>query len=261
MIVKQDFRGRSGYLRGNEHDPTLVPGPGAIVASMTPRTIGIDGDDTLWESEAHFVTTTAKMVDLLSNWVHSSEAVERLMDVERRNLKTLGYGVNAFALSMIQTAIEVTNSEVSAPVIHQIIEWAKELMSHPVDLLDGVPEALESLAEVSDLLLITKGDLLHQESKVARSGLAEFFRAIHIVSEKDPRTYQRILDEHDVRAEEFMMVGNSMRSDVLPVVQLGGVGVYIPHNLTWELENVHEDNIPDEVVELRCLGDVASLLE
>ncbi len=228
---------------------------------MTPRMIGLDGDDTLWESETHFVTTTAKMTDLLSDWVNSDAAVERLVAVERRNLNTLGYGVKAFALSMIETAIEVSNAEVDATTIQQIVEWAKELMDHPVEVIDGVREAVEGLVERWPVILVTKGDLLHQESKVAGSGLAELFTGIHIVSEKDPQTYSRILAEHRIEPREFVMVGNSMRSDVMPVVTLGGQGIHIPHDLTWALEEVDGIEVPEGVAELRRLGEVAPLLE
>ncbi len=228
---------------------------------MTPRMIGLDGDDTLWESETHFVTTTAKMADLLSDWVDSDAAVERLIAAERRNLKTLGYGVKAFALSMIETAIEVSASEVDATTIQQIVEWAKELMDHPVEVIEGVREAVEGLVARWPVILVTKGDLLHQESKVAGSGLADLFTGVHIVSEKDPQTYSRILAEHGIEPREFVMVGNSMRSDVIPVVELGGRGIHIPHDLTWALEEVDGIAVPEGVSELRRLGEVAPLLE
>jgi putative hydrolase of the HAD superfamily len=223
--------------------------------------IGLDGDDTLWESETHFVTTTEKMTSLLSEWVNSESAVERLVKVERRNLATLGYGVKAFALSMIETAIEVSEGEVDAATIHQIIGWAKELMDHPVEVIHGVPESVATLAERWPVILVTKGDLLHQESKFARSGLEEYFSGVHIVSEKDRHTYARILAEHGMAPGDFVMVGNSLRSDVLPVVELGGRGIHIPHDFTWALEHVEDSDIPDSVTVLRSLGEVAPLLD
>ena len=205
-------------------------------------TIGLDGDDTLWDSESHFVLTTKRFADLLEPWIPTLDEVEeRLLDVERRNLALLGYGVKAFTLSMIETAIEVSEGNVPASHIRQILEWGKEVLDHPVELLDGVTETIDRLARSFRLILITKGDLFHQESKVARSGIAESFSAIEIVSEKDPDTYRRVLERHDVDPAEFLMVGNSVRSDVLPVIEIGGRAVYIPYHVTWALETVDPD--------------------
>jgi putative hydrolase of the HAD superfamily len=205
-------------------------------------TIGFDGDDTLWDSESHFVLTTKRFADLLEPWLPSLDAVEeQLLEVEGRNLGLLGYGVKAFTLSMIETAIEVSDGAVPASHISEIISWAKELLDHPVDLLDGVVETVDRLATSHRLILVTKGDLFHQESKVARSGLAESFDGIEIVSEKDPETYRRVLDRHGVSPGEFLMVGNSVRSDVLPVLEIGGRAVHIPYHVTWALETVEPE--------------------
>ena len=219
--------------------------------------IGLDGDDTLWHSETHFVTTTERLVDLLDPYVgHSAEAEGRLIEVERRNLERFGYGVKAFTLSMIETAIEVSGQQITAGEIHQIVDWSKELMDHPVELIPGVADAVADLADDHTLLLVTKGDLLHQESKVARSGLSELFEGVHIVSEKDPATYRRVLDQHGVAPQEFVMVGNSLRSDILPVVELGGRGIHVPYHTTWALEQVEETELPAGV---ERLDDLAQL--
>ena len=209
----------------------------ADVGSIT--TVGLDGDDTLWDSESHFVLTTKRFADLLEPWLPSLDAVEeRLLDVEAHNLALLGYGAKAFTLSMIETAIEVSEGSVPAGHIREILSWGKELLDHPVELLDGVAETVDDLAGRFRLILVTKGDLFHQESKVARSGLAEAFAGIDIVSEKDPETYQRVLHRHGVSPEEFLMVGNSVRSDVLPVLEIGARAVYIPYHVTWAHETV-----------------------
>lgn len=229
---------------------------------MGTPVIGIDGDDTLWHSEGHFVTTTARLTGLLDPWIpHTEAAQERLITVERRNLDRFGYGVKAFTLSMIETAIEISDAQVSAREIQQILDWSKELLDHPVELLDGVRDAISALAADHRLLLITKGDLLHQESKVARSELAEHFEGVHIVSEKDPATYQRVLDRHDIAARDFVMVGNSLRSDILPVIEIGGRGVHVPYHTTWALELVEESDLPAEVHRIERLGELAGLLD
>lgn len=227
------------------------------------QAIGLDGDDTLWHSESHFVTTTERLVDLLAPYLErGTDAEEHLIQVERRNLELFGYGVKAFTLSMIETAIEVSQRRVTAEEIHRIVGWSKELMDHPVELIPGVEEAVGELSSRHELLLVTKGDLLHQESKVARSGLADRFAGIHIVSEKDPATYSRILEAHGVDPADFVMVGNSLRSDILPVLEIGGRGVHVPYHTTWALEHVEDSELPDGVDrldDLRGLGDLLDL--
>lgn len=201
------------------------------------RTVGIDGDDTLWHNENLFADTEARYKELLSHHATAEQIGARLYETEMRNLGIFGYGVKSFMLSMIETAIEITEQRIGAADIQQIIQLGREMMAEPVDLLDGVRETVEELAEHYDLLLITKGDLFHQESKVARSGLADHFRAVEIVSEKDPATYRAVLDRHVVDPGAFVMIGNSVRSDITPVVEIGGRGLHIPYHVTW----AHED--------------------
>jgi putative hydrolase of the HAD superfamily len=209
---------------------------------MGTPVVGLDGDDTLWHSESHFVTTTERLAELLSPWVpHTAAAEARLVEVERRNLALFGYGVKAFTLSMIETAIEVSGEQVT-------------------ELLPEVAETVARLAGDHRLLLVTKGDLLHQESKVARSGLAEHFEGIHIVSEKDPATYRRVLAAHGVEPTDFVMVGNSLRSDILPVLELGGRGIHVPYHTTWALEEVDEADLPPGVDRAEGLAGAAALL-
>ncbi|MCB0952714.1 MAG: HAD hydrolase-like protein [Microthrixaceae bacterium] len=223
--------------------------------------VGLDGDDTLWHSESHFITTTERLGDLLAGYLDDDASHEdHLIEVERRNLARFGYGVKAFTLSMIETAVEVSGGRVTGSEVQRILDWSKELMDHPVELLDGVVETVGSLAEQHDLVLVTKGDLLHQESKVARSGLTELFDGIHIVSEKDPDTYRRVLEAHGTRPDSFVMVGNSVRSDVQPVLQLGGTGIHVPYHTTWALELVENDDAGGyERVER--IADVPGVLE
>lgn len=226
---------------------------------MTISTIGLDGDDTLWHSESHFEVTTARFVDLLAPWVpHTDAAEQRLLAIESANLGLLGYGVKAFTLSMIETAIEISDGEVPASSIQRILDWGKELLDHPVELLDGVAETVDGLVGRYELVLITKGDLFHQESKLARSGLAEAFTGIEIVSEKDEATYARVLARQGTQASEFVMVGNSVRSDVLPVLAIGGRAVHVPYHVTWAHEAVDDD---PGVPVLESLRDLPDLLD
>ena len=214
---------------------------------MALTTQALDGDDTLWHSETHFAVTTERVLDLVRPWVDGDAATAHLLEVERKNLAVFGYGVKAFILSVIETVIEVSDGEVPAGRIHEVVGWAKELLDHPVELMDGVAETLDQLAGSYRLLLITKGDLLHQESKVARSGLADQFDAVEIVADKDTATYRRILDRHGIDPAEFVMAGNSVRSDVAPVVELGGWGVHVPFHLTWALEAHDGTGLADRV--------------
>jgi putative hydrolase of the HAD superfamily len=212
--------------------------------TVTITTVGLDGDDTLWHSESHFELTTARLVELLSPWVDADaedpvSIHDRLIATERRNLALLGYGVKAFTLSMVETAIEVSDGTIPAGAIREIIAWGRELLDHPVELLDGVEDTLRTLRGDYRLVLITKGDLLHQESKIAQSGLEPLFTGIEIISEKDPATYRRVLQRQSVEPASFTMVGNSVRSDVIPVLELGGTAVHVPYHVTWALEH-HE---------------------
>ncbi len=210
--------------------------PTGRLCAVALTTLALDGDDTLWHSETHFAVTTERVLDLVRPWVDGDAATAHLLEVERKNLEVFGYGVKAFILSVIETVVEVSGGQVPADRIHEVVGWAKELLEHPVELMDGVAETLDLLAGQYRLVLITKGDLLHQESKVARSGLADRFEAVEIVGDKDVATYRRILDRHGIAPDEFVMAGNSVRSDVAPVVELGGWGVHVPFHLTWALE-------------------------
>jgi len=205
--------------------------------------IALDGDDTLWHSEQLFVDTQARFRELLAPYAELDEAAldERLVEVERANLPVFGYGVMAFTLSLIETAIEVTKGRIPGHDLQAIIDLGKELLDHPVQLLEGVAEGVDELTDRYRVMVITKGDLLHQESKVARSGLAEVLWQVEVVSEKDEETYRRILARHGIDPGTFVMVGNSVRSDVLPVLALGAAAIHIPYHVTWVLEEVEPE--------------------
>lgn len=199
-------------------------------------TIGFDADDTLWESEVYFAVTQERFEALLAPWCASTDVASALLEAERSNLAHFGYGVKGFTLSMIETAIELTEGALPANALAEIIAWGREMMAHPVTLLDGVVDVLDELAGRYRLALITKGDLFHQESKVAESGLGDRFDSVEILSEKDERSYQRVLDRLGIEAPSFLMVGNSVRSDIEPVVAIGARAVHIPHAITWAVE-------------------------
>lgn len=200
--------------------------------------VGLDGDDTLWHNESIFAATHDRFRAMVERYAPDAGIDERLLATERRNLELFGYGVKGFALSLIETAITVSDGRISAHDVARIVDWAKDMLRHPVDLLDGVADTVAHLATRYRLVLITKGDFFHQESKVARSGLAEHFDVVEIVAEKDPASYRRVLGRAGIDPASFVMVGNSLRSDVLPVLEIGGHAVHIPYRLTWEHEQV-----------------------
>lgn len=197
--------------------------------------IAFDGDDTLWHNERLFSVTQERFKALLARYGVTA-VDEELLATEVRNLALFGYGIKGFTLSMVETAIALTNGRIDAHDIATIIAHGKAMLDHPVELMDGAAEVVEALRDRYRLMVITKGDLFDQESKLARSGLAEAFWRIEIVSEKDASTYRRLLDRHAIAPDRFLMVGNSVRSDILPVLTIGGRAVHVPYQLTW----VHE---------------------
>jgi putative hydrolase of the HAD superfamily len=213
---------------------------------MAIRVVGLDGDDTLWHNETRFKLTQAELRDLLQRHVPEADVEAHLADVEMKNLGIYGYGVKAFTLSMIETAIQLTNGKIPAADIEVILGWGKRMLMEPTELLPGVEEALRELSLRYDLLLITKGDLFDQESKLARSGLAGLFLGVEILSEKNANSYRGVLKRRGIKPEEFVMVGNSLRSDVLPVLELGARAVHIPYEVTWHHEQVPEESLPRE---------------
>lgn len=202
--------------------------------------IAFDADDTLWHNERLFQATESQFTELLAAY-HSADWVrQRLLATEIRNLGHFGYGIKGFILSMIETAIELTEQRIGGAEIQHIIDWGHAMLRAPVDLLDGVRETIEALAPDYKLMLLTKGDLFDQESKLARSGLGDHFDAVEIVSEKDAKTYAAIMRRHGIAPPQFLMVGNSVKSDILPVLEAGGAAVHIPYETTWAHEHVAE---------------------
>ena len=224
--------------------------------------MGLDGDDTLWQNETRFQLTQTALRDLLRRHVPDADVDAHLAEVEMRNLRIYGYGVKAFTLSMIETAIQLTDRRIPAADLEVILGWGQKMLSAPTELLDGVEAALQDLSRRYELLLITMGDLFDQESKLARSGLADMFKGVEILSEKNVDAYRSVLRRRHIERAEFVMVGNSLRSDIAPVVALGARAVHIPYPLTWHHEQVPEDAMPREGWHrLENIGELGALLD
>ncbi|WP_121632876.1 HAD family hydrolase [Tropicibacter alexandrii] len=219
------------------------------------QTIGFDADDTLWHNERFFHLTQERFADLLADHAPRDHLAERLLAAETRNIGHYGFGVKGFVLSMIETAIEVTDERVPASVIRQLLEAGQDMLDHPMELLPHAREAVEAVADTHHLILITKGDLLHQERKLAQSGLGDLFDGIEIVSDKQPDTYARIFGNAPGGPEAAMMVGNSMKSDILPAIEVGAWGVHVPFELVWGFEHAE----PPSAARFRELSDLSSL--
>lgn len=225
--------------------------------------VGFDGDDTLWHSEGYYQSAQAEFEQVLARYVdvRDQDIHDHLLGVQKANLKIFGYGARSMMISMIEAAITITKARISAADVHRLVDIGKEVLRHPVELLPGIRSAVEAIAVDHPLVLITKGDLFHQESKVRRSGLDDLFRRIEIVSEKDNATYVRLLTEFNVDASAFVMVGNSLRSDIEPVIRLGGWGIHLPYHVTWqhELENGLDRDEPRLRVTASAAGIPAAL--
>lgn len=207
--------------------------------------IAFDADDTLWLNEHLYLMHRDRFIDLLRPYIpppHDEQIGETLDQTEIANLRYYGYGIKSFILSMVETAVTLTDGRIGGDAIQAILSFGKEMRDHPVQLNDGVTEVLDDLSQQHTLMLITKGDLFEQESKIARSGIAGRFRWIEVVSEKNPETYDGLLQKYGIAPSRFLMVGNSVRSDILPVIEVGGTAVYIPAATTWVHEHVrHAD--------------------
>lgn len=218
---------------------TPSPANAAPAAAAAPLTLGFDADDTLWHNETLFAAAHQKFHALLAAH-HDPATVERaLYATELRNLPLYGYGAKGFTLSALETAIDLTAGRVSSQELRELLALGRDILAHPVELLEAVPDTLAALAAAGHrMLLITKGDLQHQERKITESGLAPRFLATEVVSEKDEATYLRVLRRHGVEPGRFLMVGNSLRSDIAPILALGGLAAHVPYPLTWEHEKL-----------------------
>ena len=231
---------------------------------MSPRpltTIGFDADDTLWQNEQFYRLTEHNFTELLADYAEGEHISARLLEAEKRNLGQYGFGIKGFTLSMVETAIEITGGQVPARVIAQILDIGRDLLSHPVETLPYVRETLEMLAGNFLLVMITKGDLFDQERKLAQSGLGDLFDAVEIVSDKTAVTYRRIFSKVGDGPERAMMVGNSLKSDVVPAIAAGSYGVFVPHPLTWIIEHVEEPKQAPRFRRIDHLGELRRLID
>lgn len=226
------------------------------------KVIAFDADDTLWVNEPYFQEIEKRYTQLLKSYGNSEEISAALFKTEMKNLKTLGYGAKAFTISMVETALEVSNQMISAGDIRQIVDLGKSLLEIPIELLPQVKETLEILKEKGNykLVVATKGDLLDQENKLERSGLAPYFDHIEVMSDKTEKEYLRLLNILQIKPSEFLMIGNSLKSDIQPVLALGGYGVHIPFEVMWQHEVV-DTFTHEHLKQVKGFGELLSLLE
>jgi putative hydrolase of the HAD superfamily len=226
------------------------------------ETIAFDADDTLWHNETLFQMTQERFRDLVAPYLDTPWTGQELYETELRNLRHFGYGVKGFTLSMIETAIEITAGRVSAREIQSIVDFGRAMLANPIELIEGVAEVVPALAERYTLMLITKGDLFEQETKIANSGVAQHFAHVEVVSDKTAASYRALLARRGVAPERFLMVGNSVRSDILPVLELGGHAAYVPYHVTWAHEIVADEALAGrDFHQLGSIRELPALLE
>ena len=212
---------------------------------MNLKVIAFDADDTLWVNEPYFRQTEERFYELLSGYSSQHTLERELLKTEIENLAIYGYGIKGFVLSMIETALRVTNNAINAGAVEKIINLGKQMLDQPIELLEGVEDVLLALKDKYRLVVATKGDLLDQERKLKKSGIGHYFHHIEIMSEKDDANYLKLIKHLDIKPDELLMVGNSLKSDILPVLNVGGYAVHVPYHITWAHEHV-EDNIDNE---------------
>ncbi|MFN3136396.1 MAG: HAD family hydrolase [Allomuricauda sp.] len=225
------------------------------------KTIGFDADDTLWVNETYFRDTEEKFAELLEGYETKNKIDQELFKMEMANLDSYGYGIKGFMLSMIESALDLSNNKVPQETIAQILELGKKMISHPVELLDGVEEVLAKLSGKYRLIVLTKGDLLDQERKLERSGLSQYFHHVEVLSDKKESNYKNLLDHLNIDVKEFLMIGNSLKSDVLPILNIGAQAVHVPFHTTWAHEMVPEDEMVNNHLKLNRLKDVLKYLD
>lgn len=218
--------------------------------------IGFDADDTLWVNETYFREAEEKFTELLEQYETKNKIDQELFKTEMKNLEIYGYGIKGFVLSMIECALELSNNQISPNTLQKILELGKKMISRPVELLEGVEEVLKKLQKHYRLIVLTKGDLLDQERKLEKSGLSKYFHHVEILSDKKVQNYKNLLQHLEIKVSEFMMIGNSLKSDILPIVNLGAHAVHIPFHTTWAHEEVAEDQKTNNYLTLGKLTDI-----
>lgn len=224
------------------------------------KIIGFDADDTLWVNEPLYRETEKQFCRLLEPYAPANEANQELFKTEMLNLEMYGYGAKGFMLSMVETALRISGHKISANEIGQIIGLGKDLLNEPIVLLDGVETVLRQLQKNYKLILATKGDLLDQERKLKKSGLTDYFHHIEIMSDKHENNYRKLIKRLDIDPQYFVMIGNSVKSDILPVINIGAKAIYVPYHTTWQHENDHGVTDNSKFVTVNNLGEVLNIL-
>ncbi len=225
------------------------------------KVIGFDADDTLWVNETYFRETEERFAELLESYETKNKVDQELFKMEMKNLEIYGYGVKGFVLSMIESALDLSNNRVTQQTIAEILELGKRMLSHPVELLDGVEEVLDKLTDKYRLIVLTKGDLLDQERKLEKSGISKYFHHVEVLSDKKESNYSNLLEHLEINVNEFLMIGNSLKSDVVPIVNIGAKAIHVPFHTTWVHELVDEDEQVNNHLKLNSLKDVLKYLD
>lgn len=224
------------------------------------QVIGFDADDTLWVNEPFFQAVEKQFCVILKPYMDEDDASKELFKTEIKNLDIYGYGAKGFLLAMIETALKATKGKISSEELMRIMEAGKSLLKMPIQLLEGVENVLQALKDRYKLIMVTKGDLLDQERKLQHSGLAGYFHHIEIMSDKQEQNYLKLLAHLDIQPQEFLMVGNSVKSDVLPVINIGSKAIHIPYVVTWQHENHHEPAEANSYLQVEKISEIISLL-
>ncbi|MDX1629361.1 MAG: HAD hydrolase-like protein [Fulvivirga sp.] len=229
---------------------------------MAIKVIGFDADDTLWVNENYFREAENAFCELLSEFKPQDEVMKQLYDIEMQNLHLYGFGIKSFMLSMTETAVAVAGEKATPQIFEKIIDLGKDMLNKPVELLDEVESILKTLQQNYRLILVTKGDLLDQQRKLEKSALEKYFHHVEVMSNKHERDYQKLIQHLDIAPEAFLMIGNSLRSDILPVINIGCKAIYVPYEITWQHETVedHEVNQAD-FVQVSRLAEVLDHIE
>jgi len=224
------------------------------------KVIGFDADDTLWVNEPFYQEVEKEFCQIMKPYLPEKETSEELFRTEMHNLEIYGYGAKGFILAMIETALRVTNGKISSQEINQILDTGKTLLNMPIQLLDGVENVLQQLQGKYKLILATKGDLLDQERKLQKSELIGYFHHIEIMSDKQENNYRKLLSHLDIQANEFLMVGNSVKSDILPVLNIGAKAIHVPYEVTWQHENQHESSENHDFFTVSKIAEILKLV-
>lgn len=224
------------------------------------KVIAFDADDTLWVNEPYFRETEHEFAKLLSTYETENKINQELFKKEIENLELYGYGIKGFVLSMIESAIELSNNTISVTEITKILDLGKEMLNKPIELLNGVEEVLKILSNKYKIILATKGDLLDQERKLEKSGLIKYFAHIEVLSDKKEKNYERLIQFLDIKPSEFLMIGNSLKSDILPLINLGAAAVHIPYHTTWIHEEVSDEDKNDAYDTVHSLQEILPFL-